>query len=466
MKKVMPYETASYQFNGRKAIPWILFIMFFGVLNETVFNLSTPKVADQYDLSPAGVSWIITVFVITFSIGTVVYGKLADMFSIRSLITSGLFIYALGAVVGFFLQHWYVAILIGRAIQGVGASAIPALIMVVAARYYKAADRSKLFGVLASTSSFAIGIGPVIGGIVSAYIHWSTLFLLSFFPLLSIRYFRRAFPVEARRTGNLDITGLLMLSISVSAFVFWCTNPSMWWLILLGIVALFAFIWRIRTAANPFVQPELFKSWSYCAGLVTGMLLFVVMAGIPFILPLFLSGVHAFDTDRIGFMLFPGTMSAVVFGTIAGRLTASKGANYVTYIGLLVVAAALLGVVVMMTQWIGITVMLIPLYIGFAFVQTGLWDKMAQVIPPEMMGVGMGFFTLAAQIFGAFGTAGIAQMMDHHWLSRPIIPLLDQGASTSYGNLFIGFSALMIIAWMLFYKTFAGKGRPVLHKRK
>lgn len=363
MEKIIADDAAVYKLDGKKAVPWILFVMFFGVLNETVFNISTPKVAAQYDLSPTGVSWIITVFFITFGIGTVVYGKLADMYSVRSLITNGLVIYALGALVGFLMQQWYVAVIIGRAIQGVGASAIPALIMVVIARYFTPSDRSKLFGILASTSSFAIGIGPVVGGIISAYIHWSALFLLSLFPLFSIPFFRRTFPVEAKRAGSVDIPGLLMLGVSVAAFIFWFTDPS-WLLLLMGIAALGAFIWRVCTAAEPFLQPELFRNVSYRTGLLAGTLLFVVMTGMPFVLPLFLSGVHGFDTDRIGFMLFPGSISAVVFGTIAGRLAASKGANYVAYIGLLLIGAALLGVMFMMTQWIWyIAFMLIPLYI-------------------------------------------------------------------------------------------------------
>jgi MFS transporter, DHA2 family, metal-tetracycline-proton antiporter len=163
--------TTANEFDRKKAVPWILFTMFFGVMNETVFNVSTPKIAADYDLTPAGVSWIITIFIITFSIGTVIYGKLADMYSIRSLITVGLVIYAFGAVVGYAFQQWYAAVIIGRAIQGAGVSAIPALIMVVAARYFEAEERSKLFGILTSVSSFAIGVGPVVGGIISAYIN-------------------------------------------------------------------------------------------------------------------------------------------------------------------------------------------------------------------------------------------------------------------------------------------------------
>ena len=42
----------------RKLIPWITYLIFFAVLNETVFNVSTPMIARQFSLTPSGVSWM------------------------------------------------------------------------------------------------------------------------------------------------------------------------------------------------------------------------------------------------------------------------------------------------------------------------------------------------------------------------------------------------------------------------
>jgi DHA2 family metal-tetracycline-proton antiporter-like MFS transporter len=50
--------------DARKALPWIVFLVFFGVLNETVFNVSTPAIARQYGLSPSGVSGVMTTFIV------------------------------------------------------------------------------------------------------------------------------------------------------------------------------------------------------------------------------------------------------------------------------------------------------------------------------------------------------------------------------------------------------------------
>jgi len=82
----------------RKLVPWIVYLIFFAVLNETVFNVSTPMIAKQFALTPSGVSWMMTIFMVFFGIGSVIYGRLADIFSLRALILVGVLIYSAGSV--------------------------------------------------------------------------------------------------------------------------------------------------------------------------------------------------------------------------------------------------------------------------------------------------------------------------------------------------------------------------------
>jgi DHA2 family metal-tetracycline-proton antiporter-like MFS transporter len=190
------------QFKQREAkriLPWIVFVVFFGVLNETVFNVSIPAIARQYGLSPSGVSWVMTTFIVFFGIGSVIFGRLSDMFSLKRLIVIGICIYAGGSIAGFGLQSFYPGVIVSRAVQGAGASAIPALIMVVVARFFPASDRGKVFGTVTSVVAFAAGTGPVIGGFISGTLGWAYLFLIPLFTLISIPFFLRVLPQEKRR---------------------------------------------------------------------------------------------------------------------------------------------------------------------------------------------------------------------------------------------------------------------------
>ena len=73
----------------RQLVLWLMYLIFFAILNETVFNVSTPEIARQFSLSAASVSWVMTIFMVFFGIGSVIYGKLADLYSLRRLIEIG-----------------------------------------------------------------------------------------------------------------------------------------------------------------------------------------------------------------------------------------------------------------------------------------------------------------------------------------------------------------------------------------
>src|SRR5262245_25491333 len=119
----------------KKLVFWLTYLIFFAVLNETVFNVSTPKIAEQFSLNAATVSWVMTIFMVFFCIGSVIYGNLADLYSLRRLIEIGTWIYCAGSVLGFIAQDSYAIVVLARGIQAMGAAAIPALTFVVIARY-------------------------------------------------------------------------------------------------------------------------------------------------------------------------------------------------------------------------------------------------------------------------------------------------------------------------------------------
>ncbi|MBP1157231.1 MFS family permease [Paenibacillus sp. PvR052] len=223
-----PPDAASMEL--RRTAPWIMFIIFFSVLNETLFNVSTPSIAAQYGLTPSGVSWMLTTFIIFFGIGSVIYGKLSDIYSLKKLIVIGILIYNVGSVLGFVFQSSYALVIFSRAIQGAGASAIPALIMVVVVRYFSIEDRGKVFGILNSTIALAIGVGPVIGGFVSAAYHWSFLFLIPLCTLISIPFFRRSLPEEEVREGKVDVPGAILIGLGVGGMILFFSELRWYWL--------------------------------------------------------------------------------------------------------------------------------------------------------------------------------------------------------------------------------------------
>jgi len=458
-------STPQGTFHLRKFSYLIVYVIFFAVLNETVFNVSTPKIAEQFHLQPSEVSWVVTTFIITFGLGQVIFGKLADIYSLRRLIVIGILVYAAASLVGMLLQAWYPLVIVSRAIQGAGASAMPALTMIIVGRYFTPEQRGKLFGLFTSTASFAVGIGPVIGGYVSAYLHWSLLFLIPLFVLAALPVFLRLLPKEEQSAGQgkVDVLGAVLLGVAISALVIFCTNPF-WPYLLVCVLATIWFVLHVRRVPHPFVDPELFKRGRYRTGVIIGFLMFGAVMGIVFVVPLMLHAMQGLTTDDIGLVMFPGAFSAVIFGTVSGNITAKKGSYFAFSIGFVLISAALLVLAGLTDKSVWLTsAVLVMMYIGFSFVQTSMAETITQSLPVEQIGVGMGFYGLAAFISGAVGTAGVASLLDSSLLSAPLLPFISKPGAHLYSNLMLVFAAIVIASGLMYLKAYGKvrRSRPV-----
>ncbi|QQE78319.1 MFS transporter [Alicyclobacillus sp. SO9] len=438
----------------KKSVFWIYYVIFFAVLNESIFNVATPTIAKQFALNTAGVSWVVTIFFIIFGLGTVIYGKLADIYSIKTLITIGIVMYSIGSLAGFVLHSWFLAVIVARAIQGAGGSALPALVFIIVARFFTQQERGKMFGIITSTVSFAIGIGPVLGGYIAGSWNWMYLFLMPLPILISIPFFRRFLPDEPRRPGKLDVRGALWLAVAVSSLILF-TIESQWIYAVVTGIALVLFILRILRVKEPFVAPALFKNTRYRNALVIGFLIFGTVMSAMFVTPLMLSKIYQLDTQEIGLVMFPGAFSAVIFGRVAGQMTVKRGSHFVVYLGLLLLAGSLILVSGSIGGWVWfIAVYLVTLYVGFSFVQTALTESVTEVLDKDQIGVGMGLYNMVSIVAGAIVTALVAKVMTQKIFVFRMNPFLSDTYAFPYGNLILMLSIVVMVSALLYFLSF------------
>lgn len=440
--------------NTKKLVPWISYLIFFSVINETVFNVATPKIAEQFSLGAAGVSWVMTSFMIFFGIGSVIYGKLADIYSLRSLIVFGIVLYAGSSFMGFLLHSSYIATIAMRSLQGLGASALPPLIFVVIARYFPAESRGKVFGTITAVVSFGIGIGPVIGGFVSGTFHWSLLFLIPLLTLIAIPFLRNILPTEPRKEGHVDILGALLVALTVGSIVLYL-NTYLWYTAVAFVVFFAVLLFRMFHVQNPFIDPKLFKNKLFRNGIIVGFTLFSIVIGILFVIPLMLHDIHGIGTSTIGLVLFPGAISSIFFGPFGGRLADKRGNTFVVTLGLslLVLSLVLIAFFMTFSYWI-ISACLLFLYVGFSLFQTALVNSVSQTLPVEQTGIGMGIFNLISVVSGALGTALVGKILDIRLLAFEIIGVGENVNAYAYSNIMLIFSAIVILGGVIYFRSY------------
>ena len=148
------------------------------VLNQTFTNVVVPDIQDDFGASRGQTGWVITGYLLVFAVGIPLYGRIADLYSLRLVFSVGLVVLAAGSLVCA-LAPTLPVLVAGRIVQAVGASAIPALGFAAVAKAMPPGERGAALGLLSSSVGAGAAVGPVAGGAIAGLAGWHVLFYLT-----------------------------------------------------------------------------------------------------------------------------------------------------------------------------------------------------------------------------------------------------------------------------------------------
>ncbi|MBE3646873.1 MFS transporter [Paenibacillus polymyxa] len=402
------------------AIIWVLaFAMVISVMNSTMFNVALPSLRQEFQLSSSQVSWVVTAYIIIYAIGSVAYGKLADMFRLKNLITFGLCCFALGSIVGFFSSNYWMVI-VSRIFQSIGASVVPASSMLIPIRYISIVNRGKALGITSAGMALGTAIGPIIAGFVIGFASWRYLFLISFLIIVTIPLFRRYLINEAPSKGKADLIGGILLAASITLLLLSITGHS-WSYFATTILIFVLFIIRINKTGEPFIEPTLFKNTRYTIGLIIACMVLTLNLCVPYLIPQVLSSLHHLSSINIGLVMFPGALIAALLGLVGGKIADAKGNRFVFSLAFLfqVIAYLILGIFTEAAPAV-IAIILILANTGLTFAQITMANTISRTLSGKQTGVGMGIYMMGSFMAGAIGTSILGSVLDQGAQSQSV----------------------------------------------
>ncbi|BBI32744.1 MFS transporter [Cohnella abietis] len=433
-----------------KLLRVLAFTLMISVMNATMFNVALPQISVEFALVPSQVSWIVTSYMIVYAIGTVIYGKLADKYRLKDLLTFGLIFFAFGSIAGLIANQFWLIVL-GRVLQAAGSSVVTAAAMIIPVRYYSPEKRGRALGITAMGIAFGTAAGPIVSGVITSAASWRYLFLLSLLALIALPSFRRYLDDTKGAAKQADIVGGLLLGGTVAALLLALTGGGAW---LLGGGVLFLivlFVIRIRVTKEPFIQPTLFGNKRYVFGLVISFLSSSALFSIPFLTPLLLGKINAFTPLQIGVAMFPAAAIAAILGRQGGKIADHHGNGTLFYW-----AASLLALGFVLLSW---TAGLFPLFIagfllfgsvGMTFMQIAISNMISRTLKEEQVGVGMGLYSTLGYISGAVSIAVIGRALDHGTTAHKLNPLHGGLHGIVYSNLFLELAGLIVLVAILY----------------
>jgi len=452
MKQVIRLSTVQHQpqNNGEKLLRVLFFTLVLSVMNVSMFNVVLPTISREFQLTSSEVSWMVTAYMIVYAIGSVTYGKLADKYRLKDLLTFGLLFFAIGSAVGMFATEYWMVI-VGRVLQSLGASVIPATAMIVPVRYFSPEKRGRALGTTASGLALGTAIGPIISGFVSSVFSWRMLFLISLLSLLTLPFYRKYLDDRKGEAGRTDLIGGGLLAATVATLLLAVTNGS-WLLAGTGLVLFILFVFRIQRAADPFVQPQLFQNKAYSYGVGIAFIATGLSFGIPFITPQMLANLHHLSPAMIGFIMFPGAIASSLLGRTGGRLADERGNTFLLYLastlqllcfGCLSLFAGMSPYLVMATLIMG--------NLGQTFMQIAMSNTISRTLTRQQTGIGMGLFSMLNFISGATATALIGRVLDHGPPALQFSPLSMPREAVVYSNTYLFLGVLVVLVLFLYY---------------
>lgn len=160
---------------------WLIVVMtsmasFFSPLSGQIYYPVMPLLVQSYHLTPALVNLSITTYMVLQGLAPSFMGTFADSAGGRRPAYILAFAIYTAANVGLALQDSYAALLVLRCLQSAGSSGTVAFGYGVIADISTTAERGKYIGPMAAGALVAPAMGPVIGGLLSQFLGWRSVF--------------------------------------------------------------------------------------------------------------------------------------------------------------------------------------------------------------------------------------------------------------------------------------------------
>ncbi len=318
--------------------------LFVLMLDSTIVTLALPVIRRDLDASASGLQWVVNAYLLVIAALVITAGRLGDMFGRRRVFTTGLSVFAAGSALSG--AAWSQDVLIvGRIVQGTGAAMLLPLSLAIVCDAFPLDQQPRALGIWASISAIALGVGPLIGGVL-VDLDWRLIFWINV-PILVMGVWVMLVAVRESRdeaaTHELDYAGLALLAGALTALVLPLAEAANWdlgsvqSLLLFGAAAvLFVGFWvtehRVR---QPIVDFELFRNGPYFGATAAAFGLVGSFWSLMFLQPQYLQSVLGYSATTAGLLILPITVPMIVISPLAGALIARFGPRILMTTGML-----------------------------------------------------------------------------------------------------------------------------------
>jgi EmrB/QacA subfamily drug resistance transporter len=306
---------------AKRLLPWLVAVGFFmESLDTTILNTAVPAIAQALNVPPLSMKAVLASYTLSLAVFIPISGWMANRFGTRKVFASAIGIFTLGSFLCGISNNIHLLVAF-RILQGGGGAMMLPVGRITMVRTFAKSELINAMSFVAIPGLVGPMLGPVIGGAIIGYFHWSVIFFVNIpIGLLGLYMVHRHLPnYREKRNYPLDFVGLVLFGAGIALLsyvleVFGETSLSGREMLgLLGISAalLAAYGLHTKRTAHPLLRLKLLAIRTFRVAVSGNLFTRLGIGGIPFLLPLLYQVGLGFSPLQSGLLIMPQAFAAM-----------------------------------------------------------------------------------------------------------------------------------------------------------